>query len=212
MKLFRDSRTVTPEVADVLCEIGNVGVGKATDKLSRLMGKRIILRTPHMLSLNSGLDAVSDMAPDQVAVGILMRMTAELEGIVLVLLDTAYVSELVLKLTGVYYPGEHLVEDENSLSVVHEIANILAASYMNAIGSYTSLRIYLTPMMVGLDMAAALVSYPLAEMSISGENVVGIDSSFSTRPEVNGVQACEGRILIMPNEKSVKKIMDALGL
>lgn len=213
MKMFHNNRMIDLEAADALGEISNVGFGKVTSTLGGFLGERITLCAPRVLSLRTDLDAVEKgIEIDQVVVGILMRLTKTLNGIVLILVEPSFISDLVEKMTSVRYTGDQLLRDEDSLSAVQELANIMAASYMNAVGSYTRIRIYLTPMMVGMDMAGALISYPLAEMSMNGENVICIDSSFSSYSTGEKSKKQKGRMLILPDEASAQKIIDALGL
>lgn len=87
MKLFRNKNTIDNDVADALSELSNVGVGKATGTLGSLIGERITLGTPRILPVNAGLDTIAGSDADKLAVGIIMRLTQSLGGIVLVLLD-----------------------------------------------------------------------------------------------------------------------------
>ena len=212
MKLFHDNQEINTDATDVLSELGNVGVGKAAKILGDLLGKRVILHTPRVLSLQNNLNLVADIEPERLMVGILMRLTNNLGGMVLILIDVDCVLDMEEKITGVRYTAQQLTEDELALSIVQEMANMMAASYMNAIGEYTGLRIYLTPTMVGVDMAAALLSYPLAEMSMSGENVICIDSCFYAETGKEKAEHHEGRMLILPDEESAHKLIEAMGL
>ncbi|MCH3914168.1 MAG: chemotaxis protein CheC [Acidaminococcaceae bacterium] len=212
MKLFHDNQEINTDATDVLSELGNVGVGKAAKILGDLLGKRVILHTPRVLSLQNNLNLVADIEPERLMVGILMRLTNNLGGMVLILIDVDCVLDMEEKITGVRYTPQQLTEDELALSIVQEMANMMAASYMNAIGEYTGLRIYLTPTMVGVDMAAALLSYPLAEMSMSGENVICIDSCFYAETGKEKAEHHEGRMLILPDEESAHKLIEAMGL
>ncbi len=215
-------KSIDGDLLDALGEIGNVGSGGATSMLSGILGQRVTLQAPRVLSLSKNLDDLADVSQDQVVMGIMMRLAKTLGGIVVILVDLDCISNLVQEMTGQRFEGDQLIEDEDALSAVHEIANMMAASYMNAIGAYTGLRIYLEPMMVGLDMAAALVSYPLAQMSLDCEDAICIDSSFSI-PQPDKAKCddadsddtqgfAEGRILILPDDESVLKITKALGL
>jgi chemotaxis protein CheC len=212
MKLFHDNQEINTDATDVLSELGNVGVGKAAKILGDLLGKRVILHTPRVLSLQNNLNLVADIEPERLMVGILMRLTNNLGGMVLILIDVDCVLDMEEKITGVRYTPQQLTEDELALSIVQEMANMMAASYMNAIGEYTGVRIYLTPTMVGVDMAAALLSYPLAEMSMSGENVICIDSCFYAETGKEKAEHHEGRMLILPDEESAHKLIEAMGL
>lgn len=212
MKNLHDEQNISTEAADVLGELGNVGVGKAAGMLGSMLGRRVILHAPRVLSLQKNLTEAAAVDPERVMVGILMRLTNTLQGAVLILIDVDCVLDLEEKISGVRYTCDQLTSNEDALSVIQEMANLMSASYMNAIGAYTGLRIYLTPTMVGVDMAAALLSYPLAEMSMSGENVICVDSSFYAFGAAKEAAKNEGRMLIIPDGPSAQKLIKAMNL
>lgn len=212
MRRISSDGKLDPEVADTLYELGNVGVGKATSALGNMMGQRITIETPQVFSVSSDMGTIAGLAPDTIVMGIMMRLAENLGGVVMILLNKDFMTDLVYKLSGVHYSDDELIEDENSLSVIQEVANIMAASYMNAIGAYAGIRFYLTPVMVGVDMVQALISYPIAQMSLSEENIICIDTSFNVKEGESLIENCDGRIIMLPDDNSLRIIMEALGL
>ena len=98
------------------------------------------------------------------------------------------------------------------MSALSELANIMAASCMKAIGDYSKIRIFLSPVMIGVDMAGALISFPIAQTELKCEKAVSIDTSFALTNSDGDVVQNVGRVIIMPDEKSVVSLMDALGI
>lgn len=212
MKAFDPKKGIDPALADALYELGNVGVGKATSALGKMTGQRVTIGVPKILAASSDIEELSGVDPDTVIMGILMRLEKNLGGAVMILVDNVFMSNLVYKLTGKHYPDEELLEDEDSLSAIQEVANIMAASYMTAIGAYTGLRIYLTPVMVGIDMAAALLAYPIAELCLSNDEVICIDVSFHMSGDDDLTGECDGRIVMLPDVQSLQLLADGLNL
>lgn len=199
---------INPEIADTLSELGNVGVGLASIALSKLFGAGISIGIPKVVPVASDIEDIIRDDPEKIAIGILMSLEKTLSGAVLFVIDGAFLSDLVRKLTGLTLSGEELVLNEESLSAISEVANIMAASYMKAVGAYTGIRIYLSPVMVGVDMIGALISYPVAQMGIGNGAAICVDTSFSVMGETGGNTA--GRVIMFPDETSVEQMIQAL--
>ncbi len=212
MKLFDQEGILDADVMDALYELGNVGVGMASVALGKILGMRVSIDPPKVQPAGADISALIPDEPDKVAVGILMSMENTLSGAVLFLVEKEFITQAVAKMTGTLYDDVSLLEEEESLSAVQELANIMAAAYMKAFGSYSGLRIYLAPVMVGVDMIGALVSYPLAQLSMENGRIICIDTSFSLVGEENQPMQNASHILMLPDESSIEKLMQSLGL
>lgn len=199
---------VDPDIADTLYELSNVGVGMASIALGKMLGVSISIGIPSVVPVEVNIDAIVRDDPEKIAIGIIMSLERTLSGAVLFLIDSLFLTELIQKLIGKELFGDELVEDEDSLSAISEVANIMGASYMKAIGSYTGIRIYLSPVMVGVDMIGALISYPIAELGINNADAICVDTSFAVMGEQQ--QKTVGRVIMFPNESSVSQIIEAL--
>lgn len=199
---------VDQEVADILYELSNVGVGMASVALGKMFGANISIGIPSVVPVEANIENIVRDDPEKVVIGILMSLEMTLSGAVLFLVDGVFLTDLIEKLTDRRLVGDELVEDPDSLSAIQEVANIMAASYMKAIGAYTGICIYLSPVMVGVDMIGALISYPVAQLGLNNADSICIDTSFSVMGEEK--QRTAGRIIMFPNETSVQQIVDAL--
>lgn len=199
---------IDPEIQDALAELGNVGVGLASVALEKMLGTGIAIGIPRVTPAAENIEAIVADDPEKVGIGILMSLESEITGSVLFVIDSEFMSMLVGKLVSKELHGEELVEDIDSLSAIQEIGNIMAASYMKSLGTYTGIDIYLAPVMVGVDMIGALISYPLALLGISSSETVCIDTSFSLMSDDN--RKSVGRVLMFPDENSLNRIIDAL--
>lgn len=199
---------INPDIADALYELGNVGVGMASAALSELLGAGVSIGIPRVAAW-SAIPLIAPDERDDFAVGVLMSLQKTLGGAVLFVIDSGFLTELVRKLTGLERSGFGLVEDEESLSAICEAANIMAASYMKALGAYTGIRIYLSPVMAGADTVEGLIGYAaeqLAERDAAGS--VCVETGFSVANGTGGGSA--GRVIMFPDESSVEKIVGAL--
>lgn len=210
MKLFQNDNQLDPDVADALSELSNVGMGKATNALGKMMGKRITIQTPVITPTKTDIKKLVEKFQGKLSMGIVMRLGDNLRGVVLIIIDQKFMHDLVDTLTGVPYTDQQMLEDEDSLSVIKEVANIMAASFMTAISSYTGLRIYLTPVMVGVDIVEDLISYPVEKMYVNPQNCICIDTSFMVQGKKVEPHKCQGNIVIFPDDASLEVLVGKL--
>lgn len=209
MKVF-DGGNLNEDIADALYELGNVGVGQASTALGKMLGVGVSISIPKVVPVEMNMKNIIGDNPEKVAMGIMMSMEKTLGGVVMFIIEKDYISNIIYKLTGKRYTDESMVEDEESLSAIQEVANIMAASYMKAIGTYTGIRMFLSPVMVGVDMVGALISFPIAQMSMNCKKAVSVDTSFGIMDENGHTSQQAGRIIMLPDEDSVEKLMNAL--
>lgn len=209
MKVFNDGK-LNADIADTLYELGNVGVGQASIALGKMLGVGVSISIPKVVPVYLDMMNIIGDDPEKVAMGILMSMEKTLGGVVLFIIEKDFIADVLYKLTGKVYEGEAMVEDEESLSAIQEVANIMAASYMKAIGTYTGIRLFLSPVMVGVDMIGALVSFPIAQLAIQCKKAISVDTCFGIMDKDGKSSQQAGRIIMLPDEESVGKLMEAL--
>lgn len=207
MKYYINGK-MDPDVLDTLSELNNVGVGLASVALEKILGSGIAIGIPRILPLASSAEEMIKDDPQNVQIGILMSLESGISGSVLFVIDRMFMSMLVQKLISRELRDEELVEDADSLSAIQEIGNIMAAAYMKAIGTYTGIDIYLSPVMVGVDMIGALISYPLALLGIRSNETVCMDTGFSLMDDRD--KKSIGRVIMLPDENSLDRIISAL--
>ena len=210
MKVFLNNDQLDPDVADALYELSNVGIGKATNALGKMISERITIQTPKITPTKTDVTKLIEQYKGKLAMGVLMRLAENLSGAVLIVVEREFMTELVNRLTGGSYSEEQLLSDEDCRSVVQEVTNIMAASYMSAIGAYTGLRIFLTPVMVGVEKLEDLIAYPVEKMSLDPKNCICIDTRFMVQDSHDIPHTSEGNIIVFPDDASINTLMKAL--
>ena len=190
---------------DAFQEIGNIGTGSALTALSRLMSEEITGQTPRVIPLEcpSLPDAFGKI--DQSAMGILLPFYGDVSGMLLFVLTEAFVKELLMKT--IACPAGFREMDEYKLSVIQEIANIMASSYFTAISAYTKKQIHISQPAISIDMLGAMVTDPASWIAVLGEDTVCIQSSFYWS-EANGVN----HLGLMLYQESSYQLLEALGV
>lgn len=190
----------------VLSEIGNVGAGNAATALSEILADRIGMSVPDLRVIDVTRMTTILGGPEVEVAGILVNMTGDVEGMMLFLLNRDFVGLLIRVLMGKEI-GEFEDINDLDLSAIMEIGNILAGSYVNAIATMTGLDIWLSPPQVAVDMVGAILSYPAAQFGQMGDKLLFIEEDF-----ISCETTIKSHLLIMPDLKSLEKVLNSLGV
>ena len=196
---------VNEKYFDVLKEIGNIGAGNATTAIANMLGLRIDMSVPEVAFLPVEELGSAIGAEDEIIVGIMLGVEADIDGSMMFLMDMQSAHHIVNKL--MMRPDDYNEPfDEMDLSAVKEIGNIIAGSYLSALSGLTNLTIVPSVPFVAVDMAAAILSVPAVQFGIFGDNALMINTEFSDDLGI------KGHFILMPEEDSYAKILTALGV
>ncbi len=193
---------------DVLRELGNIGSGNAATSLSSFMNKEININVPDVKIL--GFNEVAEYVggPEHIVMGLLIMLDADINGMILYILDEEFVKNVV----EVFFGKEFTVFqdlDEMELSAFSEIGNIMASSYVNALSSMTGMTINISSPAITVDMAGAILSVPSAKFAEIGDKVLFIDDSFGVGINAEKVQSS---MILVPEMDSLNKLFERLGV
>lgn len=191
---------------DVLREIGNIGAGNAATALAKMINKKVDMDVPKVKVLE--FMNVNDIlgGAEKLVVGILLRVTGDLTGNIMFILDYAAAHILVNMLMGksVEDIGDF---DELDMSALKEIGNILSGSYLSALSSLANLTILPSVPDIAIDMAGAILSVPAIEFGKVGDTVLYIETQFS-----EGSTKVVGDFFLVPDVESYDILLKALGV
>ena len=192
---------------DALREIGNIGSGNAASALSTMLCCPVNISVPSVQVLDYN-DAVEQMGgPEQMIVGSLISLEGDVQGMILFLLQKNFSSMMIKTLLCAEEAPEMESIDEMGYSVIQEVANIMAASYLNAIGSLTGLTIGMSTPSLCIDMLGAILSVPAIYYANISDKIIYIQDEFSGHDF-----RAPSHILLIPDMDSLKNIMGKLGL
>ena len=92
-------------------------------------------------------------------------------------------------------------------SVLTEIGNILAGSYLSALSNLTNLMIIPDVPALAIDMAGAILSVPAIEFGKTSDTVLYIENVFT-----DGCDSVIGDLFLVPDDLSYGKLLEALGV
>ncbi len=191
---------------DILREIGNIGAGNAATSLSQMLMKKVDMAVPEvkLLDINEAIDIMG--GPENVVLGILIRMSEDLEGMVMFLLKRDFVCLVVNSLLGTNIERFEEIE-EMELSALSEIGNIMIASYINSIASLTGMTIDISVPALTIDMSGAILSVPAIEYANVSDKIVFIQEKFFADKD-----SVDSHILLVPSVESLNKLLRGLGI
>jgi chemotaxis protein CheC len=185
---------------DALRELANIGSGTASTALSGMLGRSVDISVPNAQALPfaDAVEAAGD--PETEVTGIVLGITGEMNGTVLLLIPPAD-ADAMCRMLGVE------PDDEFALSALGEIGNIVGTSYINALASMTAMEIEPTPPATATDFLGAIVESVLAGAAMSGDVALMLDSNLVVEGE-----DCSIAFLLVPDQGGVELLLERLGL
>jgi chemotaxis protein CheC len=190
---------------DVLKEVGNIGAGNAATALSKMIAKRIDMDVPKVNILEFKDVAELVGGPEEVVVGIYFKVTGDINGSIMFLLDKDSAKFLISLLMGAEKTTDELSEME--ISALQEVGNILAGAYLSSLSSLTGLKLIVSVPSLALDMAGAILSVPVILFGQVGDKVMLIETDF-----IEGSQHVKGNFFLIPDEDSFEILLKSLGV
>jgi len=204
-----DINNVNQTTLDFFREIENIGAGHAATALSVMTGRPITISVPRaQLCGYNEITHIMD-GPENVVVGLLVGISDDLRGFILLVLDLNDARMLVSTLLG--EPIENVSEDgafsEMQVSALCEVANILIGSYITAISELTGLRINASVPELVVDMAGAVMNLLAAAYGEYGDHVLFLETRFSDQG-----QCLYGHFFLIPEIDSYQTLLTKMGI
>ena len=150
----------------------------------------------------------------QRSAAILVRLNGELSGMMLTIMENAFVGDLIRLVFGTA-PDDLYAMDDMQSSFVQEMGNILSGSYLNAISALTGLSAEVSVPSVTTDMVGAILAVPAVEFAELGNKVMFIEDSFTfadgfdENERVNG-STVRCNMILVPQMSSLEMLFDRL--
>lgn len=191
---------------DALREIGNIGSGNAASSLAMLLADQVDISVP-VVRIEDYEQVIEELGgPEQMIVGLLLCLEGDVNGMIMFLLHQNFANTLLTSMLGEEPPNVGEM-DEMSYSALQEVANIMAASYVNAIAELTGFSINITVPSMCVDMLGAILSVPAIHYANISDKIIYIEDKFSGK-DLNA----PNHILLIPDVESLNKIMTSLGI
>lgn len=203
---------ITSLQLDILKEIGNIGAGHAATALSTLLNKKIDMKVPQVRV--ASFDEMMEMAggPDNVVVSVFLRIEGEAPGSMFFVLPLSQGARFIQQMTGEKdFSFEEPPYSELGLSAMQELGNILSGSYLSSLSDFTNLNLYPSVPALSVDMAGAIISFGLLEVSQKSDTAIVIDTALK-EDEIPETESVRGHFFLLPDPDSFDTIFKALGV
>jgi chemotaxis protein CheC len=200
-----DAKRLSAVQLDALREVANIGSGHAATSLSQLVGKKIMVRVPKILTgpLEDVILKIAD--PNDVVASVLLYFLGDLTGRTLLL----YPYEDAQDLTTLLMPSGQEGYSELQESLLKEVSNILSCSYMNALGELLGLLILPSVPGMIVDMVGAVLSSVILEFGRDKDFIFCVETEF----DFGDVQRpLRSYFLLLPDTTSLEIILKKLNL
>ena len=202
---------MSPENLDVLREIGNIGAGNAVTALAVLLGREINMSDPiaQVVDFNTISNILN--GPETFIAGVLVDMTGDINGYILLVLEISSAYEIVSMVLGEdRSPPENISSadfGDMELSALTEIANILIGSYLSSLCTFTDMNINPSVPAIAMDMLGAIMSIVAIQYGQIGDSVLLLSTKFSDMDK-----EMAGHFFLIPDYESYKILMKSLGM
>jgi chemotaxis protein CheC len=188
---------------DALKEISNIGAGHAVTALNQMTHRVITLEVPRvdLVPFSRVVDALG--GPEEEVLGLFFRIFGGSRGNMLVVMPRAAAERLLDILFDGHGPKKPLGEME--ISALKEVGNILAASYLGAVGNLLGLPLIPSIPAFSMDMSQAVVDLLLIELAEVTHQALVIQTDFITRDK-----SFAGHFFLLPDPKSIETLLSAI--
>ena len=196
---------ITDVYCDLLKEIGNIGAGNAMTALAQMLQCKVDMRVPVVNLLN--FDEVGSImgGEEQIMACVLFGVAGDISGKMMFMIEKKSAKRLIDKIMcGLGDNDEEFTEME--ASALSEVGNIITGAYLNALATFTNMKIVSTPPQMAVDMAGAILSVPAIEFGMLGDKLLLIQTQFFDELRIDGY------FILIPDVGSYLKIIGALGL
>ncbi len=197
---------ISETVLRTLQGVSERSMRRASESLTSLLGLPVRLTVSGIRALPvSALPKLAAVADTGLMAGLRFRITGEGSGHMVILFPLATIFRILRVLVGTSEEPRPLSEEEQS--VVQEVGNIVASSFLSGLGDILGRRLMPTPPQVRFDYIPGLMRQVVAEMAPRAPEVLVLQALFED-PE----QRIEGRFFVLPEPASLEVMLQsALG-
>ncbi len=201
-----DLEKMQEEKLDFFQELENIGVSHAATALSVMLDREVAIRVPRVQFCE--YKTICDIldGPENVVAGLLVCISDDIDGFILLVLDQQDAYTLTNALLGEMKNEESSDElSELQISALNEVGNILIGSYITAISSLTGLRINASVPDLVFDMAGAVMNLLASAYGEYGDSVLFLETEF-----IDQAESIFGHFFLIPDIESYKKLIQKM--
>ena len=203
---IRSFDELTSMEIDTLREIGSIGTGNAATAMSTMLGREVRITLPEVriMGYNEAIEWIG--GPETVTAGVLVRMSGQLNGIMLAVQQLDFVNLVLESMLGSTIENYENLDDLRKSTLV-EVGNIAISTFINALSGLSGVSVELTVPAFAVDMQGAILAVPMAEYGGMSDYLMTIGGNFVCD---NKTVPC--RLLLSPDIRSLNYLLKKLGV
>lgn len=205
-------KSISDVQLDILKEVGNIGAGHAATALSTLLNKKIDMKVPSVRVVS--FDEMMEMAggAESVVASVFLRIEGDAPGSMFFLLPLQQAEKFISQLIGDQsFSFSKQPVNDLAMSALQELGNILSGSYLSSLSDFTHLSLYPSVPALSIDMAGAVISFGLLELSQVSDYAIVIDTALN-EDDAQLPDSVKGHFFLLPDPDSFNIIFKALGV
>jgi chemotaxis protein CheC len=192
---------------DALNEIGNIGAGNASTALAQMTNIAIELNVPETTVVPfENLPLVASEEPEELLASAYVAFEGDAEGCLLLLFSAEQILNL-FSLLGLDAPENVMALSDLQQSAVSEAGNIIASSYLRALGDFTGMQLLPVPPGVAVGMGGAILQSIAVHLGQFDDMGLVVQVRIHARGEKLGLE-----LLMIPRLNAFEDILGALGI
>ena len=144
--------------------------------------------------------------PETVTAGVLVKMSGQLNGIMLAVQQLDFVNLVLESMLGSTIENYENLDDLRKSTLV-EVGNIAISTFINALSGLSGVSVELTVPAFAVDMQGAILAVPMAEYGGMSDYLMTIGGNFVCD---NKTVPC--RLLLSPDIRSLNYLLKKLGV
>ncbi len=200
-----DLNNLTKLQQSALKEIGNIGAGNAASALSQMIGRKIEMTVPDIMLISTD-NIAETIKGNEVGLGIYTKVLGDINGKILMFFLKENALQLIDIVMGQPVGTSKIIAGIEE-SAIMEVGNILASSYLSAIGEFTKLRLMPSIPNLALGTISETVTFVSKQFQEALGNALWIETEFLDSPN-----RLSGNFYLLPDDKALQIILGALNL
>lgn len=191
---------------DVLKEIGNIGSGNAATALSTMLNRKIDMDVPNISVLPFPQVIEILGGAERLVAGSYLQVEGNAPMSILFVVPRDSISLFLEILLGKSDPRDTVLDDL-SASVIKEVTNILAGSYLTALSTLTNMVFTQSVPLLAYDMVGAILGDVLQLYGEVSDYALIIETVF-----LETDRQVQGHLFLLPEPGSLETIFQSLGV
>lgn len=193
---------------DAFREISSVGMGHAATVLSQMIGQKVELRVPDVKVVP--ISAVADCMgePNKLMIGIYLQILGQARGTIMLLLPESSARHLCDRLLGRATGAAPL--DENRISTLKEVGNILASAYLNAVGDLLQRTLIPSVPSLSRDRVRVLADPILIDLGRAEDMALMVETEFGG--DLGSDRPIKGQFFMIPDPQTFDTFLAAVAI